>query len=75
MSNLTDNMQKLADLIASFPKDVEVEVEVMAKINDDVPPQFVGQSHQSMDDYETYTRVIDAVDGQVKKSIRLHIHD
>lgn len=73
---LSEAMDALAKLIATFPEDLDVEATVWAKIHDDVPPLFVEESNQSVSsEFTGYTRVVETRDGLVKKSIRLEIHD
>jgi hypothetical protein len=71
--NLSDSMHELAKVLTSLPSDLDVEVHVKTKINDDVPPMFVEYNveHQS----GCYQRVIETHDGMISKSITLVIPD
>lgn len=68
-------MHELAKVLVSMPSDLRVEVSVYIEINEDVPNLFVEDTDYKGTEKTLYTRVIDAKDGIITKSISIYMHD
>ncbi len=74
MDSLAATMDRLAGQISEIPADLDVEVTVTTKVNDDVPPMFA-EYVTDADDQTGYKRIVATREGVVSKSIILWIRD